>query len=51
VAIHDGAYVGAGSCITRDVPAGALAVGRARQMTKEGWVEARRQRQKTEKRS
>jgi bifunctional UDP-N-acetylglucosamine pyrophosphorylase/glucosamine-1-phosphate N-acetyltransferase len=51
VAIHDGAYVGAGSCITKDVPAGALAVGRARQMTKEGWVEARRQRQKTEKRS
>lgn len=50
VAIHDGAYIGAGSCITKDVPAGALAVGRARQMTKEGWVEIRRQRQKTEKR-
>ncbi len=44
--IDDGAYVGAGSCITKDVPAGALAVGRARQITKEGWVEARRDRQK-----
>ena len=47
VSIEDGAYVGAGSCITKDVPAGALAVGRARQVTKEGWAEARRARQKT----
>jgi bifunctional UDP-N-acetylglucosamine pyrophosphorylase/glucosamine-1-phosphate N-acetyltransferase len=44
VAIGDGAYVGAGSCITRDVPAGALAVGRGHQVTKEGWVAARRAR-------
>jgi bifunctional UDP-N-acetylglucosamine pyrophosphorylase/glucosamine-1-phosphate N-acetyltransferase len=42
VAIEDGAYIGAGSCITKDVPAGALAVARSRQFTKEGWVEARR---------
>jgi bifunctional UDP-N-acetylglucosamine pyrophosphorylase/glucosamine-1-phosphate N-acetyltransferase len=42
VTLQDGAYVGAGSCITKDVPAGALAVGRARQVTKEGWVAARR---------
>jgi len=44
VEIGDGAYVGAGSCITKNVPAGALAVGRSRQVTKEGWAEARRAR-------
>ena len=40
--IGDGAYVAAGSTITRDVPPGALAFGRARQVTKEGWVAARK---------
>ena len=44
VTIADGAYIGAASCITRDVPADALAVGRARQVTKEGWAAARRRR-------
>jgi len=42
ITIGDGAYIGAGSCITKDVPADALAVGRARQVTKEGWAAARR---------
>ena len=42
VSIGDGVYVAAGSCITEDVPAGALAVGRSRQVTKEGWVKARK---------
>jgi bifunctional UDP-N-acetylglucosamine pyrophosphorylase/glucosamine-1-phosphate N-acetyltransferase len=46
VTLADGSYVGAGSCITRDVPEGALAVGRARQITKEGWAAARRTRRK-----
>ena len=46
VNIEDGAYIGAASCITRDVPANALAIGRARQVTKEGWATARRARQK-----
>ena len=38
VTIGDGAYVGSGSVITADVPAGALAIGRARQTVKEGWA-------------
>lgn len=46
VTVEDGAYIGAASCITKDVPADALAVGRARQVTKEGWAIARRARQK-----
>lgn len=45
IEIGDGAYIGAGSCITRNVPSGALAVGRSRQVTKEGWAAARRARQ------
>ncbi|MDR3774844.1 MAG: bifunctional UDP-N-acetylglucosamine diphosphorylase/glucosamine-1-phosphate N-acetyltransferase GlmU [Terracidiphilus sp.] len=44
VTVGDGAYVGAGSCITKEVPPGSLSVGRARQVTKEGWAEARRAR-------
>jgi bifunctional UDP-N-acetylglucosamine pyrophosphorylase/glucosamine-1-phosphate N-acetyltransferase len=48
IAIEDGAYIGAGSCITKDVPAGALSVGRGRQVTKEGWAEARRARRKAQ---
>ena len=38
VKIGDGAYVGSGSVITRDVPADALAVGRGRQVVKQGWA-------------
>ncbi len=41
--IGEGAYIAAGSAITEDVPAGALALGRARQVIKKGWAEARRQ--------
>jgi bifunctional UDP-N-acetylglucosamine pyrophosphorylase/glucosamine-1-phosphate N-acetyltransferase len=42
ISIGNGAYVGAGSCITHPVPAGALAIGRAHQITKEGWAASRR---------
>lgn len=40
--VGNGAYVAAGSCITEDVPDDALALGRSRQVTKEGWVAKRR---------
>ena len=42
VRIGKGAYVAAGSSITDDVPADALALGRARQTTKEAWARRRR---------
>lgn len=38
VRVGKGAYVGAASCITEDVPEDSLAIGRARQIVKEGWV-------------
>lgn len=37
VKLEDGAVTGAGSTITADVPAGALAVGRGKQRNIEGW--------------
>ncbi len=42
VKIGKGAYVAAASCITEDVPAEALALGRARQAVKEGWAKEKR---------
>ncbi|NOT26246.1 MAG: bifunctional UDP-N-acetylglucosamine diphosphorylase/glucosamine-1-phosphate N-acetyltransferase GlmU [Acidobacteria bacterium] len=38
VRVGRGAYVGAGSSITRDVPADALGIARGRQENVEGWV-------------
>ena len=45
VEVGDGAFIGASSCITQNVPADALAVSRTRQIVKEGWAAARRARQ------
>jgi bifunctional UDP-N-acetylglucosamine pyrophosphorylase/glucosamine-1-phosphate N-acetyltransferase len=41
VRLGDGCYVGAGSFVDHDVPAGALAVGRSRQRNIEGWAARR----------
>lgn len=44
VTVGDGAYTATGSVITENVPADALAVGRARQVNKEGWAMRLRER-------
>ena len=36
--LRDGAYTAAGSVINEDVPAGAIGIGRARQINILGWV-------------
>jgi bifunctional UDP-N-acetylglucosamine pyrophosphorylase/glucosamine-1-phosphate N-acetyltransferase len=43
VRVGKGAYVAAGSTITEDVPADALALGRTRQTNKEGWASKKRE--------
>ncbi len=43
VRVGKGAYIGAGSCITDDVPANSLAIGRGRQVVKEGWARRKRE--------
>ena len=43
VTLGAGSYVGAASCITEDVPADALAIGRGKQVNKEGWAKAKRE--------
>ena len=42
VRVGDGAYVAAGSTITENVPAGALAIARGRQTNKKGWTAAKK---------
>lgn len=44
VKIGDGAFVAAGSVVTKDVPEDALAVGRSRQENKEQWAKSWRKR-------
>jgi bifunctional UDP-N-acetylglucosamine pyrophosphorylase/glucosamine-1-phosphate N-acetyltransferase len=43
VRVGKGAYVAAGSSITSDVPADALAISRGQQVNKEGWVSRNKQ--------
>ena len=42
IVVEQGSYVAAGSCITENVPADSLALGRSRQVTKPGWAANRR---------
>jgi bifunctional UDP-N-acetylglucosamine pyrophosphorylase/glucosamine-1-phosphate N-acetyltransferase len=42
VRVGKGAYVGAASCITGDVPDDSLAIGRAQQVVKPGWAREKR---------
>ncbi len=49
VKIGEGAYVGAASCITEDVPADALAIGRGRQVNKANWAAEKRKQMKAAK--
>ena len=42
VTIGDGAWIGGGSYITEDVPPDSLAIARARQVTKEGYLRGNR---------
>ncbi|MGA8029074.1 MAG: bifunctional UDP-N-acetylglucosamine diphosphorylase/glucosamine-1-phosphate N-acetyltransferase GlmU [Bryobacteraceae bacterium] len=44
--ISEGAFIAAGSVITKDVGADSLALGRARQTEKPGWAKKRRERSK-----
>ena len=43
VKVGKGAYVGAASCITEDIPDDSLAIGRGRQVNKEGWARRKRE--------
>ena len=49
VRVGAGAYVGAASCITEDVPPDALGLSRAPQVNKDGWASKRREKMRSAK--
>jgi len=49
VRLGKNSYIGAASCITMDVPADSLAIGRAQQIVKEGWARKKRENRTTSK--
>jgi bifunctional UDP-N-acetylglucosamine pyrophosphorylase / glucosamine-1-phosphate N-acetyltransferase len=51
IRVGDGAYVAAGSTLTENVPAEALAVARGRQVNKPGWARKRRLEMKREEKN
>jgi bifunctional UDP-N-acetylglucosamine pyrophosphorylase/glucosamine-1-phosphate N-acetyltransferase len=51
VTIGDGAYVATGTTVTRDVPEGALAIGRMKQENKEGYAVRLRSRLESQKKA
>ena len=40
--VGDGAYIAAGTTVTKDVEPDSLVIGRVRQETKPGWAQKRR---------
>ena len=51
VELKDNSYTAAGSTITEEVPEGSLAIARAKQINKEGWVKRRNSNKQKNKRS
>jgi bifunctional UDP-N-acetylglucosamine pyrophosphorylase / glucosamine-1-phosphate N-acetyltransferase len=49
VRIGKGAYIAAATTVTDDVPPDSLAMGRARQIVKEGWAKAKREKVQAQK--
>ena len=47
VELGSGSYIAAGSVVTERVPENALALGRSRQVNKEGWAKRQRERKKS----
>ena len=43
VTVRSGAYIAAGTTVTKDVEEDALAIGRVRQENKQGWAKRRRE--------